>query len=210
MIGFLTTGVLLGLSAGWAPGPLLALVIAETLQHGLKAGVKVALSPVLTDLPIIIFTLFMLAALSQFQTILGCISLMGGVFVLYLCYGSIQATGIDMHANDFQAQSLKKGVLVNVLSPHPYLFWFSVGAPTTAKAMEQSVMSVLAFIGSFYVFLVGSKIVLAILVSQSQPFLTGRFYVYTMRCLSVLLCIFSLFLFYDGFKRMGWIFHGLE
>ncbi len=33
MISIFLTGVLLGLSAGLAPGPLLTLVITETLKH---------------------------------------------------------------------------------------------------------------------------------------------------------------------------------
>lgn len=60
MIDFLTIGAALGLSAGLAPGPLLTLVISETLQHGVKSGVKVALAPVITDLPITLLTFFTL------------------------------------------------------------------------------------------------------------------------------------------------------
>jgi hypothetical protein len=51
MIHFLTIGIILGLSAGFAPGPLLTLVISETLQHNINSGVKVALAPIITDLP---------------------------------------------------------------------------------------------------------------------------------------------------------------
>jgi threonine/homoserine/homoserine lactone efflux protein len=78
MISYLTIGTLLGLSAGFTPGPLLTLVISETLQHDAKAGVKVALAPIATDLPIIILTVFILGRLSNFQAILGAISLAGG------------------------------------------------------------------------------------------------------------------------------------
>ena len=84
MLSFLTTGIILGLSAGFAPGPLLALVISETLEHGVGAGVKVALAPILTDLPIIIITIFVLAKLSSFHSILGIISVIGAIFILYI------------------------------------------------------------------------------------------------------------------------------
>ena len=67
MVSFISIGMLLGLSAGFAPGPLLTLVISETLSHDVKSGVKVALSPVFTDLPIVIITLTLLAQLSAFQ-----------------------------------------------------------------------------------------------------------------------------------------------
>jgi len=53
MTNFLTIGIMLGTSAGFAPGPLLTLVISESLQHGVKSGAKVALAPIITDLPII-------------------------------------------------------------------------------------------------------------------------------------------------------------
>jgi threonine/homoserine/homoserine lactone efflux protein len=203
MISFLTTGTILGLSAGFTPGPLLTLVISETLKHDLKAGVKVALAPILTDLPIIILTLFMLAKLSHFHTILGAISFLGGLFILYLGYESVRTKGVNISLNDCRAQSLRKGIIVNALSPYPYLFWFSVGAPTTIKAMGQSVFAALAFISSFYVLLVGSKIAIAILVGKSRSFLTGNPYIYTMRFLGLIFFVFAVFLFYDGLKLVG-------
>jgi threonine/homoserine/homoserine lactone efflux protein len=88
MLSFLTTGIILGLSAGFAPGPLLALVISETLQHDMKAGVKVALAPILTDLPIIIFTLFIMAELSRFHLILGGISIIGACFIFSVLFST--------------------------------------------------------------------------------------------------------------------------
>ncbi len=62
---FLISGVVFGLAAGIAPGPLLALVFSETLKYEKKEGVKVAISPLITDLPIVIFVLFMLSTLSS-------------------------------------------------------------------------------------------------------------------------------------------------
>lgn len=49
---FLISGIIFGLSAGISPGPLLALVISETLKFGRKEGIKVAIAPLITDIPI--------------------------------------------------------------------------------------------------------------------------------------------------------------
>ncbi len=38
----LTIGIVLGLAAGLAPGPLLALTITQSLKYGIVEGVKVA------------------------------------------------------------------------------------------------------------------------------------------------------------------------
>jgi len=203
MLSFLTTGIILGLSAGFAPGPLLALVVAETLQHGMGAGVKVALAPVLTDLPIIILTLFILAKLSGIHQVLGGISIIGAGFILYLGIKNMQTKGVALDQDRSPSRSLQKGIVVNVLSPYPYLFWFSVGAPTTIKAMDVGLLAAVSFIGSFYVLLVGAKIVLAILVAKSRSFLQGEAYIFIMRLLGVLLLVLAGILFRDGLGLLG-------
>jgi len=167
---FLTVGTLLGLSAGFVPGPLLTLVISETLHHDIKSGIKVALAPIITDLPIIILTLFVLSKLSGFHNILGVISLAGGFFILTMSYESLRTKGIELNIRETAPNSLKRGVMANALNPHPYLFWLSVGAPTMTKAMSLGIGAFFAFIISFYIFLVGSKILLAVLIGKSNFF----------------------------------------
>jgi threonine/homoserine/homoserine lactone efflux protein len=203
MIGFLTTGAILGLSAGIAPGPLLALVISETLRHGMKAGVKVALAPIISDLPIVALTLYILAKLSAFNFILGTISFLGAFVLLYMGYEGMVAKDVNLSFKDLKPQSFKKGIIVNVLNPHPYLFWISIGGPTTMKAWDQSVFAAVAFIGSFYILLVGSKVLLAVMVGRYRSFLTGRFYIYTMRILGLILMAFAVVLFRDGLNLIG-------
>jgi threonine/homoserine/homoserine lactone efflux protein len=198
MIPFLTAGIILGFSAGIAPGPLLALVIAETLQHHLKAGIKVAFAPIITDLPIVFVTISVLARLSDFKAVLGLISICGGFFISYLGFQCIRTSGITISGEGMREASLKKGIIANFLSPHPYLFWLSVGAPMTIRAMDQTVFAAAAFIGSFYILLVGSKVAIAVMVSRSRSFLAGKAYIFTMRMLGLILVILAGFLFYDG------------
>ncbi len=204
MINFLTIGILLGLSAGFAPGPLLMLVISETLQHDIKSGVKVAIAPVVTDLPIIVLTSFILEKLSNFYIILGIISLAGGFFILFMGYGSIRSKGVELCLfQEKKPRSLTKGILINALSPHPYLFWLFVGAPIMTKAMNLNIVAPLAFIFGFYTLLIGSKVLLAILVGKSKSFLAGNVYIYVMRFLGLVLCILAFVLFHDGLKLLG-------
>ncbi|MEA3362677.1 MAG: LysE family transporter [Thermodesulfobacteriota bacterium] len=198
MINFFIIGAILGLSAGFAPGPLLALVVSETLQHNIRAGIKVALAPILTDLPIILFSLLILAKLSNFHAVLGVISLGGGLFLLLLGYQSLKAQGVVLDVQEVSPKSLSKGILTNFLSPHPYLFWLSVGAPTMTSAMNSHSFSGVSFIGGFYFCLVGAKITVAILTGKSRSFLTGNSYRAIIRCLGLLLIILAGKLFYDG------------
>jgi len=199
---FLTVGTLLGLSAGFAPGPLFTLVISETLHHDIKSGIKVALAPIITDLPIIILTLFVLSKLSGFHNILGVISLAGGFFILTMSYESLRTKGIELNIRETAPNSLKRGVMANALNPHPYLFWLSVGAPTMTKAMSLGIGAFFAFIISFYIFLVGSKILLAVLIGKSNFFLSGKAYLYILRFLGLVLGVLAVALFRDGLKLL--------
>ena len=196
-------GIILGLSAGFAPGPLLALVVSETMRHGIKSGIKVAVSPFFTDLPIIVLTLFVLSRLAGFHQILGIISMLGGAVILFMGVESMHPRVYVPEAPGPPPRSLLKGILANALSPHPYLFWFGVGGPVIRRAMSLNPAAPFAFIGSFYLFLVGSKIVLAVIVGRSRSFLNGRVYLYTMRILGLALCVLAILLFYDGLKLTG-------
>lgn len=198
MINFLVIGIILGLSAGFAPGPLLALVVSETLRHNIRSGIKVALAPVITDLPIILISLFILTKLSNFHAGLGIVSMGGGLFLLLLGYQSLKTQGVNLDIQVANPKSLSKGILTNVLSPHPYLFWLSVGTPTMTSAMNSHPFAGVAFIGGFYFCLVGAKVTVAILTGKSRSFLTGNSYRAMIRCLGLLLIILAGKLFYDG------------
>ena len=198
MINFLFIGIILGLSAGFAPGPLLALVVSETLRHNIRSGIKVALAPIITDLPIILVSLFILTKLSNFHAFLGIVSLGGGVFLLLLGYQSLKTRGVDLNIQEVSPKSLSKGILINLLSPHPYLFWLSVGAPTMINAVNQHPLAGVAFIGGFYFCLVGAKIAVAILTGKSRSFLTGNSYRAMIRCLGLFLIVLAGKLLYDG------------
>jgi threonine/homoserine/homoserine lactone efflux protein len=203
MIASLSAGIVLGLSSGFSPGPLLTLVISQSLKHGVREGVKVAIAPLITDLPLVLISVFVLARLSNFRTILGIFSLMGGLFVMYLAYETFQTGRLCINVQDPEPRSLRKAVVVNALNPNPYLFWFSIGAPTTVKAWKEESFIAVAFITAFYVCLVGSKVFVAALVSNSRQFFIGRTYAYLMRVLGVLLLLFAFLLFRDGINLLG-------
>jgi len=152
----------------------------------------------ITDLPIILLTVIILGQLSGFHSLLGVISLIGGLVLLSMGYNSFRLKGLEKKKGMENPKSLTKGIVVNLLNPHPYLFWFSIGAPTIAKSLKQGIWASGAFILSFYLSLIGSKVLLALLVGKSKSFLTGNWYRYTLRFLAVLLCIFAAVLIREG------------
>lgn len=195
MLTTLTAGVVLGLSAGLTPGPMLTLVISQTLRHNVREGMKVALSPLVTDLPIIVLSLWALSRLAGFERIMGLLSLVGGIYVAYLAWECFQSGGIETVDVDTQPHSLRKGVILNLLNPAPYLFWATVGGPLIIQQQEARIAAAGAFLVSFYAFLVGSKLALAWLTGKTRFLISSSGYVWLMRFLGGLLVGFALLLF---------------
>jgi threonine/homoserine/homoserine lactone efflux protein len=203
MILYLISGIIYGLSAGISPGPLLALVISESVRNGTRAGIRVALSPLLTDLPVILLSTLALSWVAGFNLLLGGITLAGGLFVFYLAWESLRAAPLPPDQPAAAQHSLRRGVMVNALNPHPYLFWLTVGAPTLLRAWNETPFSAAGFLLGFYACLVGSKVVVAWLVGRWRSFFTGPAYRWIMRLLGVLLAVFAVLLVREGLGLLG-------
>ncbi len=199
MITVLLTGAVLGFSAGVAPGPLLVLVLSETLRFGVRSGFKVAVAPLITDPPIIVLTLLLVYRFSGEGPALGLLSIFGAAFVGYLGWQSVRFQGGErVVGSGVRERSLQKAILASALSPHPWLFWLSVGGPIIVRAAEDSWAPAAGFMAVFYGVLVGSKLALAVLTARSRVWLTGSVYVAVIRSLGVLLWVLAVLLFHDG------------
>ena len=90
--------------------------------------------------------------------------------------------------------------MANLFNPHPWLFWMTVGAATLVKAVAASWPAAALFLGVFYLMLVGSKLLLALMAGRSRALLAGRPYRLVMRALGVLLALFAVLLFREGLR----------
>jgi threonine/homoserine/homoserine lactone efflux protein len=199
---FISAGVLLGLSSGLSPGPLLTLVLTQTIRHNRAEGIKVALSPLITDLPIILITVLIMGRLSRFGIFLAIISFVGAIFLAYLGVESLRSKELNLEVRDSKSGSLKKGIIANFLNPSPYLFWTTVGTPLLLKANKTDLLTSILFMVLFYVFLIGSKAVVAFLVDRTKQFINQKVYLILMRILGIALLIFSLIFLYDAVKYL--------
>ncbi len=88
MLSFFAQGAAIGLTAAGAPGPLLTYLISRSLSGGWRQGALVALGPLISD-PFIVVTILLLLDRVP-PSFLLVISLLGGMYVLYLAWGSIK------------------------------------------------------------------------------------------------------------------------
>ncbi|ADE35596.1 Lysine exporter protein (LYSE/YGGA) [Methanohalophilus mahii DSM 5219] len=200
---FLVTGILLGFAAGISPGPLMAITISESLQHGSKEGFKVAISPLITDFLIVSAVIYILMHFQQQNSVIALISLAGALYLMQLGIASLRTKNISIEITNQKKESLKKGILANFLNPHPYLFWIAIGGPILFRASEVDRLAQIMFVIGFYVLLVGSKVVIALFVGKSKDFLKSKYYLHLFRSLGILYLIFALVFIEQGLELLG-------
>lgn len=205
MIAIVGAAIILGLSSGIAPGPLLALVIAQTIRYGTREGIKVAIAPLITDAPIIAISVFIVSRFAGAGSVLGVISIAGGLFVLYLAWETSRAHHPSADIANARVESLGRGIAVNALSPHPYIFWITVGSPIIIRSYRENPAWAILFVVSFLICLTGAKVLVAYLVGRSKKILTGKAYRLIMGSLGLALFVFAIILIRDGFVLIGLI-----
>lgn len=203
MLDLIFAGILLGIYAGLSPGPMLLLVVSQTIKHEFKEGLKVAFAPLISDIPIIIISLIIISFLEGYKSILGIIFILGGLYLVYLAYESFKFKPLDVDVDVSNPKSLRKGVTLNLLNPAPYIFWITIGSPIIIiPTFNVNPVAPLEFIISFYIFLVGAKICVAYITGKSREFVTGKIYMHIMNILGILISIFAIIYLYTGFQLL--------
>jgi threonine/homoserine/homoserine lactone efflux protein len=179
MWAYLGLGLSMGLSAGISPGPLLTLVVTASLRSGLAGGLMVALAPILTDAPIIVLSVLLADRLPP--QALRWVGTTGGLVVNWLgveILRSVREATLPSTSGEAAEprRELWRGMVVNALNPHPYLFWATVGGPALLNGWRISPWHGLAFIIPFYLVLIGSKMAMAWLVSRQAGGLSVTWY----------------------------------
>ncbi|MEV8438082.1 LysE family transporter [Actinosynnema sp. NPDC051121] len=64
--------------------------------------------------------------------------------------------------------ALRRAVLLNLLSPHPWIAWATALGPLTITTWRASAVSGAALVIGFYLTLVGGKVVIALLVARGR------------------------------------------
>ncbi|HEY5136815.1 MAG TPA: LysE family transporter [Candidatus Nanopelagicales bacterium] len=183
---YLLIGLGLGVGAGLAPGPLLALVVTTSLAHGFGAGLRVALSPLVTDSIMIAVSVLLVRELPARAA--GVLGVVGGLYVVWLGIESLREESMALETDD-APDPLRRGVLVNLLSPHPWLFWLTVGGSVVVSAWHEAPPYAVIFVATFFAVLIATKAVVAGVVATSRRALTEQGLLRAHRAAGVLLLL---------------------
>ena len=188
MSEIILTAIVIGLAAGINPGPLSVLVIQQTLEHGFRQGVRVSMTPLITDGPIILLSMGLLNYFSGGEHFIAVISLLGGVYLLHLAKGMLFSGGLVTSGAPELAIGLVGMLKVNILNPNPYLFWITVGG---AYIDNNEPLVAVNFVLVLLVMIVLSKVLIACVTRVFKEQVKGRLYLWITRGLGLVLATYG-------------------
>jgi len=219
-VAYLLQGAALGLTAAAAPGPFQTYLVHQTLGGGWRYGLPVAFSLFISDPPIVIGALFILNQMPP--GFIEIIRLIGGVYAIYLAWdlwrqtrrGGYKETRIDP-SNTQESESeenfpegqkskwepLRRGALMNLLSPGPYTFWLTLLGPLLLGAFRENSTHGVAFLLGFYGTMMIGLISLVMIFNQAKRL--GSRVVDILSKFSILvLALFGAVLIWQGWRGL--------
>jgi threonine/homoserine/homoserine lactone efflux protein len=195
VISLALAGMLLGVVEGLKPGPLLTMVIRETLSGGLRAGVWTAAAPIFSDGPLVILSFFAAAWIATNPSVLLVITVAGALFLAKMgldCYG-LEPPAPGKIGPGIPKDSFLRGVLTNLLNPNVYVFWFLIGGPLMASVVEEEVLAPIAYAVSFLITLMLTKVGVAYAIHRASGGLSVTAYKRLLAGCGTVMLGFSLF-----------------
>lgn len=194
---YVLSAFIFGITAGFSPGPLSIIVVQQTLEKGLRNGLKASLAPMITDGPIIAVTLLVLTRLKNINIFIGILSLIGGLYLLWLSFKMIRMKKLPYSKTPGTNTSLNAAIKVNFLNPNPYLFWFTVGGTYILLGTKlQSMIFVSVGIST----LICSKMFIAFITSRFRKMLESYIYLFIMKLLGIGMAIFGITFFIKSYN----------
>jgi threonine/homoserine/homoserine lactone efflux protein len=200
---YIAQGILLGLQAGFSPGPFTAVVISESLAHGRSAGVKCSLTPLCSDPPVILLSLLVLDKISGTGQILGCVSLLGAILLAWIAYNCFQVRPEQFESSSSPAIVFPKVVAVNFLNPNLYIYWMTIIGPLCLAATRKDGAGyAVLFVISFYITMISVKMILAIIAGSARHRLNGKWLAAANRLLGIVMLGFVARFGWNGLKML--------
>ena len=158
MLLYALQGIGYGFAAAVQPGPFQTYLISQTLKNGWRRTLPAALSPLVSDGPILAVVLLVLSHMPVWLT--RFLYIAGGCFIFYLAWGGFRAwrsfnTTSPVAAESSQ-QNVFKAAVMNMLNPSPYIYWSLVTGPILLAGWREAPANGIGFLVGFYVTIVST------------------------------------------------------
>ncbi len=170
MLPTVILAISLAFAAAIQPGPLQAYLLSSVAERGWQRTLPAALSPLLSDAPIILTALFLLTRLPDAAARL--LQAAGGLLLLFFAWRAYQdwrrGPAVGTAEAGRGSRTLLEAIGVNLLNPNPWLGWSLVMGPALLAAWHISSTTGVAFLVSFYTVLVGTTALIVLLFGTTR------------------------------------------
>lgn len=172
-------GLVFGIGAAMAVGPIFVTIIHEAATRGFMSSFKVILGSATADLLLLIPALAVSWLIARVDAASAWVAICGGLFFVYLGIGASRDAwrlwnGIGAPAAT-ESWSFWKGVLGNLLNPLSWTFWLVTGTPTMLSAYEQASWPGLAlFTATWFLVASGFEMLIALVIVRSRRLVGPR------------------------------------
>lgn len=170
-------GLALGFFAGIIPGAFSTVVATTALERGMGPGLKVALMPLITEIPVMLAAVLILSRLPEGA--LRWIGMVGGAVLLVIAWkvakgaGSAELTSSEKRRN---MGHYTRVFFFGILSPSPWAFWFFLGGPLLLSRWNVSPWNGVLFMATFMACFIGVMMALAWAVATGRHQLNLTWY----------------------------------
>jgi len=192
----LVAGILIGLSLAVPPGPVNAVIAAESVKRSYVNGIKVGLGAMTADGTFLVITLIGVAVLFNNDLVKLVVSLAGGLILAYMAIGILKdfRKPIMEGARENVKSYYLTGVAIGFTNPAAILWWITAGAALIAST---NIYGIVGFFIGIALWVSAFAFTLHYAHSKAQ-----WIYPIVMVISGGVLLIFSVYLLYDGVQML--------
>ena len=169
MLSSFLLGSGLAFAAAIQPGPLQAYFLSSVAQRGWRRTLPAAFAPICSDGPIVLVVLLVLTRLPD--SLARLMQAAGGLLLLYFAWSAYlewQRGPTPETKAKGGSRTLLEAIGINLINPNPWLGWTLVMGPALLAAWQDSPVSGVAFLVSFYGVIVGTSVLIILLLGTSS------------------------------------------
>jgi threonine/homoserine/homoserine lactone efflux protein len=195
----------MGLAVAAMPGPIIILMIAETLRKGYLAGLSVVLGPITVDALVMIPLAMILQTALVLKPVQIGIGVAGSVFLVFIGYNTIRhAYGEPVKVPDAESSSngqsiflssYRKSLVAHLLNPFGYVFWVTAGSSFIKQAISSvGLVGAVLFPVSFWLGALVIEVIALFFSARGKEVLSSAAYRTVLYACGIILVSFGILL----------------
>lgn len=193
----LALGAGFGVNGSVSPGPMMTLLVSETLTNGIKSSWRVAIASLISD-PIAIFVAILTLNAVPDWTI-GLIAFLGAAMLFRIAWGQLKTKATDFETQDRPRISLFDIWATNATNPNLWIYAFTVNGLLITQFWKKGGLALTGtYVLAFYGTMIACNLTIAAILGSTRKLFSPKALVVVNRVLGVALILLAIGFVYTG------------